>query len=275
LLPDFTKAGEAGFDPYLVDYAKKHVVDPQPDYAFDRGHLLSNLYFVTMTEYEKTIVEAGAHVAFPPEIVDFPLGRAISDASLRQLRVSESEKERFVTFYFNGLREHGFPGEDRMIIPSPHVATYDLKPEMSANEITDAILARLSEDTGYSFVLVNFANADMVGHTGNVAAAIKACETVDVCLGKLSTFLQSYGGVLLITADHGNVEEMIDQTTGTANTEHSANPVPFIAVAQEFLGKQRDLAPGILSDVAPTILHLLGMPVPTTMTGRNLLEGII
>jgi 2,3-bisphosphoglycerate-independent phosphoglycerate mutase len=222
-----------------------------------------------MTEYEKPLVEAGAKAAFPPEIVVMSLGRVISESYLAQLRITESEKERFVTFYFNGQQDGAFPGESRVIVPSPKVATYDLKPEMSAYQLTDSLLEQL-KNGHFSFALVNFPNADMVGHTGNIGAAVKACEVVDECLGKIANFVLAYGGTLLITSDHGNAEEMINSQTGQIETEHSDNPVPFIAVSQGLVGKPQTLIEGILADVAPTVLSLLGLEVPGSMTGRNL-----
>jgi 2,3-bisphosphoglycerate-independent phosphoglycerate mutase len=274
---DFRGANvSGGFDPYQIKYQKTHLPisaqGTQP--PFDRGPKLNNLFFVTMTEYEKPITEAGAKVAFPPETVITPLGRVISEAGLRQLRVAESEKERFVTFYFNGQQEIAFDGEDRVIIPSPKVATYDLKPEMSAREVTDTLLQRLKDVGDYKFVLVNFANADMLGHTGNIGATVKACDVVDECLGKLASWILAYGGTMLVTADHGNAEEMIDSQTGRIETEHSRNPVPFIAISKGLIGRSQVLISGILADVAPTVLRLLGLEVPGSMTGRNLLDSL-
>lgn len=275
---DFSKASqETGFDPYQVKYSKKHVAEEgeqSEQYFFDRGEKIKNLYFVTMTEYSKDIPSEFAKVAFPPENIAMPLGRVISEHNMRQLRVSESEKERFVTFYFNGQHEKPFLGEDRMIVPSPKVATYDLKPEMSAIEMNAALLKKLSNVNFYQFVLINFANADMVGHTGNLASAIKACSVVDNCIGELSKFVLAHDGVLCITADHGNAEEMIDHKTDSPETEHSSNPVPFIVVSKQYQGKGVMLPTGILADVAPTILNLLGVPVPDTMIGRNLIETL-
>lgn len=276
VLKDFCKAStmQWDYDPYNVKYGKKHEnftgSIPEP---FDRGAPLQNLYFVTMTEYDKFLESEGAKVAFPPEMVDAPLGRIIADHDVRQLRVSESEKERFVTIYFNGLSELPFPGEDRLIIPSPKVPTYDQKPEMSAREITDKLMVALKEN-GYSFALINFANPDMVGHTGNIGAAVNACQVVDECVGKIASFVLAYGGTLLITADHGNVEEMINPSTGEIDTEHNANKVPFIALSKNYLGKPITLPSGILADVAPTVLALMGIEKPSSMTGKNLLQGI-
>jgi 2,3-bisphosphoglycerate-independent phosphoglycerate mutase len=271
---DFSKANlPVGFDPYLVKYQKSHLVQNITPLVepFARGPRLKNIYFATMTEYSKTITESGAKAAFPPEIVKLPLGRIISEAGYKQLRVSESEKERFVTFYFNGQQEAAFPGEDRLIVPSPKVATYDLKPEMSAREMTEQLLQKLKEFPNYKFILINYANPDMVGHTGSIGAAVKACEVVDECLGKLSDWVLAYGGNLIVTADHGNVEEMIDQKTGAIETEHSSNPVPFVVVSQKLMGNSTTLTTGILADVAPTILKLLGITIPSTMTGHDLL----
>jgi 2,3-bisphosphoglycerate-independent phosphoglycerate mutase len=272
---DFSKAGSpVGFDPYLVKYKKTHLAEkaPQVTPTFNRGPRLNNLFFVTMTEYSKSIVEQGAHVAFPPEVVKLPLGLVISQSGYKQLRVSESEKERFVTFYFNGQQEMAFEGEDRLIIPSPKVATYDLKPEMSAREMTEAVIQRLKESPDYKFVLINYANPDMVGHTGNIGAAVMACKVVDECLGKLSDYILAYGGSMIVTADHGNVEEMINTETGAIDTEHNKNPVPFIVVSQKFVGKSSTLTAGILADIAPTVLKLMNIEVPSNMTGRNLLD---
>ncbi len=266
-----------GFDPYQIKYQKTHLpVTPVGiQEPFDRGPKIKNLFFVTMTEYDKSITEAGAVVAYPPEMIKIPLGRVISDAGLRQLRAAESEKERFVTSYFNGLYESPFDGEERLIVPSPKIATYDLKPEMSARELTNSVLNKLKDGGDYKFVLINFANADMLGHTGNIGAAVKACTVVDECLEKLSSWILAYGGIMLITSDHGNVEEMINPQTGQIDTEHDANPVPFIAISKDLLGRSQILTSGILADVAPTVLHLLGLAVPGSMTGRNLLDSLI
>src|SRR5258708_677216 len=277
ILPDFSaKSTSFGFDPYKIKYEFTHQetkpVNTTP--PFERGKLLKNLYFVTMTEYDKALTAAGAKAAYPPEVVQFPLGRIIAEQGLRQLRMSESEKERFVTFYFNGQQEIPFSEEDRIIIPSPKVPTYDQKPEMSAKQLTDSLIAQLQENTDYAFALVNFANADMIVHTGNIGAAVTACNVLDECLGRIANFIFGFGGILLITSDHGNAEDMINTQTGEIETENSTNPVPFIAVARELLGRSQTLPQGILGDVAPTILSLLKIPQPSSMTGRNLL-GIL
>jgi 2,3-bisphosphoglycerate-independent phosphoglycerate mutase len=277
VVPDFNSQSLAlDFDPYLEKYEKTHLAAriKIQQKVFDRGIPLKNLYFATMTEYSKSLVEAGTKVVVPPEKIIMPLGRAISEAGLRQLRMAESEKERFVTFYFNGQNESPFIGEDRIIVPSPEVPTYDLKPEMSAREITETLLNTLKDSVPYSFVLLNFANPDMVGHSGSIGPTVKACEVCDECLGKISNFVLAYGGTLLIVGDHGNAEQLINPSTGEIDTEHNSSPVPFIAVSKNYLGNHTTLQTGILSDVAPTILKLLKIEVPSTMTGRNLLEGL-
>lgn len=277
LLDDFSQAyQDVNFDPFTVKYTKKHKQDPKnlnvaPMVRFKK---LQDLYFATMTEYSKLITSSGAHVAFPPEVISMPLGRIVSEARLNQLRVAESEKERFVTFYFNGLQEIVFPGEDHLIVPSPQVPTYDLKPEMSSFEMTDILLKKLVTNNYYSLIVVNIASADMVGHTGNLQAAIAACEAVDICIGKLANFVTAHEGALIITADHGNVEEMIKVESGDVDTEHSHNPVPFIVVSEAFKGKAANLPVGKLGDVATTILPLLGLSTPSSMPGINLLENI-
>ncbi len=244
-----------------------------PDFSeFDRGPQLPDLYFVTMTAYEKDVP---THVAFGATDVTMPLARILSDRGLRQLHAAETEKYAHVTFFFNGGREEAFPGEDRVLIPSPRdVGTYDKKPEMSGREVAQATAEAI--DTGrYQFVLVNFANADMVGHTGVMEAAVKAVETVDAGVGAVVDATVRQGGVALITADHGNAEQMIDYDTGGPYTAHTvSNPVPFILVS----GQHQPLEDvhlrqnGVLADVAPTVLQLLGIPRPDDMTGRSLIE---
>ncbi|HLB60006.1 MAG TPA: 2,3-bisphosphoglycerate-independent phosphoglycerate mutase [Patescibacteria group bacterium] len=238
--------------------------------TLERGKKLEDLYFVTMTEYERGLP---VHVAFPKITVSNPIGKVIADHGLRQLRVAESEKERFVTYYFNGQREMPFIGEERRIIQSLKVATYDKAPHMRTAEIGDAIIAALNEQA-YNAIIANIAGPDMVGHTGVLSAAVRAVEIVDEMLGKLVEAIIQHSAILLITADHGNVEEMINFHTGEMNTEHSENLVPLIAVASELQGKPFELRDGILSDVAPTILAKLGLEKPREMTGRNILEDI-
>lgn len=260
-----------GFDPFAIRYIKRHIpLFKSSTKPFIRGERLKNLYFATMTEYEKNLP---AQIAFPPQIVKNPLGRVIADHGLRQLRLAESEKERFVTFYFNGQREMPFVSEDRTIIESLKVPTYDLAPQMRTPEITQTLIDKLRENA-YDCYIVNFACPDMVGHTGVLPAGIKAVETVDESLGKLEQVIKDVNGALLITADHGNVEEMVNLQTGGVDTEHSSYPVPFIAVSPAFERKNIEIREGILADIAPTIIYLLGIQQPIEMSGRNLLSDI-
>ncbi len=259
------------FDPYAIKYYKTHY--PQEKVVgipFDRGPKIPDLFFITMTEYEKNLA---VKVAFAPVVVNSPLGKVLSEQEIRQLRLAESEKERFVTFYFNGQREEAFALEQRLIIPSPKVATYDLKPEMSAVELTD-ILVKSMVEKEYPFILINYANADMVGHTGNIDACIKAVQTLDACLARVVQAALDTDTALLITADHGNVEQKINPSTNQISTEHTASPVPFIFVDKNYQSKLQKLQSGILADVAPTVLALLGITKPALMTGRNLLEEL-
>lgn len=260
------------FDPYKVRYEKSHLsANSKQSSLFNRGKKIKNLYFVTMTKYENPTAKY-VDTAFPPVFINYPLGAVIANRGFAQLRMSESEKERFVTFYFNGQQETIFPQENRIILPSSREMTYDKIPQMSANEITETFLQSIGDQNlpRYSFVLINFANADMVGHTGNLEAVKKACETVDFCLGKIINKVDQLSGVVVIVGDHGNAEQMLSPA-GQINTEHSANPVPFIVVGKIFLGQSMILPSGILADVAPTILKLLGIDVPSEMTGRPLL----
>ena len=219
--------------------------------------------FVTMTRYDKNF---DLPILFPPVIPDRILGQIISEAGLRQLRTAETEKYAHVTYFFNGGVEVPFPGEDRNLLPSPkEVPTYDLKPEMSVYLVTAKLLAALKAET-YDFIVCNFANLDMVGHTGIIPAAIKACEAVDNCLGQVMDCVLSLGGTLLVTADHGNAEDMLDDQ-GRPKTAHSVNPVPFVYLGPDGF-QVRD---GRLADVAPTILDILGLAKPNEMTGATLL----
>jgi 2,3-bisphosphoglycerate-independent phosphoglycerate mutase len=222
-----------------------------------------DVHFVCMTEYDPTL---RCPVLFPPEVVEHPLGEVIAEAGLKQLRIAETEKYAHVTYFFNGGREKPFAHEDRALIPSSQVATYDLKPEMSAREVTDELLRRLAE---YDLVVLNFANADMVGHTGVLDATIVGLEVVDECVGRIVERVRELGGCTLITADHGNAEQMIDPNGGPF-TAHTTNPVHLILVDDERRGAR--LRAGIFADVAPTILALLGLRPPPEMTGASLLE---
>jgi len=224
-----------------------------------------------MVEYSERLSEF-MPALFAPQPLTNIFGEIISKAGLKQLRIAETEKYAHVTFFFNGGREREFPGEERILVPSPKVATYDLKPEMSAPEITDKLLEAIAAER-FDVIVVNYANTDMVGHTGNIEAAAKAVEAVDGCLGKLVEATLARGGALLITADHGNAEMMFDDATQQPHTAHTLNLVPVILVTERFKGKNPRLPEGKLSDVAPTLLQWLGLPQPAEMTGRSLLRS--
>ena len=235
--------------------------------GFDRVARPRLAEFVTFTVYDK---EFDLPVAFPPVALTRILGEEASRAGLPQLRIAETEKYAHVTFFFNGGRETPYPGEERLLVPSPReVATYDLKPEMSAPLVTEQLLARLGEGR-FRLIVLNFANCDMVGHSGILAAAIKACETVDHCLGRLVAEVLRQNGAVLITADHGNAEVMIDPATGGPFTAHSSNPVPLLLI-DEGHRSGRLAEGGSLRDIAPTVLDLLGLPVPAEMEGKSLI----
>lgn len=271
VLANFEKEAAAkwDFDPYTVKYYRKHLIEIPSRPVFQRDRKLTNLFFVTMTEYAKDL---NVQIAFPREIIEMPIGRVLSEKGIRQLHAAESEKERFVTYYFNGQQEQPFSGEDRLIVPSPKVATYDLAPAMSTRQLTLAIEEQLRLNPAtYGFILINYANPDMVGHTGVISAAVSACAVADECLGRIYETSLEQNAILVVTADHGNAEEMLDPITGEVETEHSKNPVPFILAGKQFFGQAVTLQSGILADVAPTILSLLGMEKPPSMTGRNLL----
>jgi 2,3-bisphosphoglycerate-independent phosphoglycerate mutase len=222
--------------------------------------------FVCMTEYD---AEFHLPVAFRSEPPVHILPEELASRGLSQLRIAETEKYAHVTFFFNCGMEEPFPGEDRLLIPSPRdVATYDHKPEMSAREVTERLLQQLREGD-YAFILMNYANPDMVGHTGILPAAVKAVETIDACLERVAEAVLGLGGELLITADHGNCELMTDPESGEPHTAHTTNPVPIWWVTRETKGRR--LRDGGLADVAPTVLELLGLPVPAEMTGKSLL----
>ncbi|OGY26178.1 MAG: phosphoglycerate mutase (2,3-diphosphoglycerate-independent) [Candidatus Woykebacteria bacterium RBG_16_44_10] len=227
-----------------------------------------NLAFVTMTQYEKNLPVL---IAFPPPSIAYPLAAVLSMHEFKQLHIGETEKYAHVTYFLNGGKEDPFPGEDRVHIPSLKVATYDKKPEMSANEIADYVCSRIQQQI-YDVYIINFANADMVAHTGSIEATVKAIEVLDSSVERITNEVLSLAGSVVITADHGNAEVMIDPATNKAGPEHTTNPVPFIVVSKIFETKQNlELPSGILADVAPTLLTLLGITVPSSMTGRNLL----
>jgi len=246
----------------------------QPDFdGFDRGPAIEDLFFVTMTQYEKDLP---VRVAFRTEDVPLPLARVLSEHGLKQLHTAETEKYAHVTFFFNGGRELPFDGEDRILVPSPReVGTYDKKPEMSGPEVAARTAEAIATGT-YDFVLVNFANADMVGHSGVMDAAIKAVETVDACVGQIVEATERQDGVVLITADHGNAEQMIDYQGGGPYTAHTIDfTVPFLVVADGHpelrrIHLRRD---GVLADVAPTVLDLMCVAQPSELEGRSLIIG--
>lgn len=241
----------------------------QPDFSgFDVPRSPYGLHYVTMTEYDAAFASFdNLHVAYPPIDLRDTLGEIVSKAGLKQLRIAETEKYAHVTFFLNGGREEPYDGEDRILIPSPKVATYDLKPEMSQPEVTEALMEALDKDR-YDVIVLNYANCDMVGHTGVFDAAVKALEAVDRGLSRIVPKILSLGGVALITADHGNLEEMIDPVTHGPFTAHTTNPVPLIVAG---LGSVR-LKSGRLADLAPTLLALAGLAKPDAMTGQCLIE---
>jgi 2,3-bisphosphoglycerate-independent phosphoglycerate mutase len=233
---------------------------------FDRRGAPRLAAYVCMTEYDRTFP---LPVAYPPQDLTEIFPELVARAGLRQLRCAETEKYAHVTFFFNGGRETVFPNEDRILVPSPRdVKTYDQKPEMSAREVTDKLVAAIATGA-YGFVLVNFANADMVGHTGILAAAVEAVKVVDECVGRLWAAARAQGMAMLVTADHGNCEMMTDPVTGEPHTAHTLNPVPFILADPDFRGA-RLRAKGVLADVSPTLLQVMGLPQPKEMKGLGL-----
>jgi 2,3-bisphosphoglycerate-independent phosphoglycerate mutase len=218
-----------------------------------------------MTEYDATFL---LPVAFPPENIEETLGEILASNGLRQLRIAETEKYAHVTFFFNGGVEKPNKGEDRVLIPSPKVATYDLKPEMSALEVTDKVLALIKEKI-YDVIIMNYANSDMVGHTGVLEAAVKAVETIDGCVGAVTRAVLEQGGVACITADHGNAEQMREDDGIEPHTAHTTNKVPFILVGDEY--RNVKLREGILADIAPTLLQIIGVDKPAAMAGSSLI----
>jgi len=235
------------------------------DNTIPRDRVPRNLQYVCMTQYDKKF---NLPMVIPPESMDNILANVMGQMNMRNLRVAETEKYAHVTYFFNGGVEQPFPGEDRIVVPSQKVATYDLKPEMSASGIADTIVKAV-EDAIFEVIIVNFANADMVGHSGKIEPTVKAVETVDACLGRIEIAVRAKGGAMLITADHGNAEMMVDPVTGGPHTAHTTNPVPFIVVAENY--KQFTLKPnGSLRDISPTVLGMLGLDEPKEMTGQDL-----
>ena len=243
------------------------LVDPDFD-KFNKKSLPKLEYALGLTEYSDALSK-WMKPLFPPDLPTEVLGQVIADHHLKQLRIAETEKYAHVTFFFNGGKEDTFPGEERILIPSPQVSTYDLKPEMSANELTDELVDAILGER-FALIVANYANTDMVGHTGNFEATKTAVETVDSCLGRLQEATKKSGACLLITADHGNAEIMYNDKIHSPHTAHSLNPVPFVMINGP---KQRKLHKGKLSDIAPTILAILKLPIPSVMTGTTLLES--
>lgn len=240
----------------------------QPEFQEFHRVVVPKLYsFVTLTEYASDIP---SQVAFPAYSLSNILGEYLSNQGLKQLRIAETEKYAHVTFFFNGGVEKPFLGEDRILVHSPKVPTYDLQPEMSAPELTEQLIQAI-QSKKYDVIICNFANADMVGHSGNMKATIRAIETIDECIGKIVNAMTQIGGEILITADHGNAECMFDEKTQQPHTAHTSDPVPLIYIGRPAKFTQNS---GKLSDVAPTLLYLLGYVIPKEMTGKNLLELI-
>ena len=233
--------------------------------GFARGHFPKIGYFCTLTSYGG---DFNLPAAFAPQTITNGFGEYLSKRGLRQLRIAETEKYAHVTYFFNGGIEKPFPGEDRVLVQSPKVATYDLKPEMSAAGIADAVVKAV-EDATFDVMVVNFANADMVGHSGRIEPTVKAVETVDSCLGRIYTAIKQRGGSMIITADHGNAEQMIDPATGGPQTAHTTNPVPLIYVAED-ANRFNLRTDGALQDISPTVLGALGIDQPKEMTGHDL-----
>ncbi|HEY0162742.1 MAG TPA: 2,3-bisphosphoglycerate-independent phosphoglycerate mutase, partial [Edaphobacter sp.] len=238
------------------------------DLEIPRTEVPQNIHYVCMTRYDKNFT---VPVVIPPESMENLLANVMADAGLRNLRVAETEKYAHVTYFFNGGIEKPFPGEDRVLIPSQKVATYDLAPEMSAAGIADAVVKAVN-DTAFDIIIVNFANADMVGHSGKIEPTVRAVETVDAQLGRIYKAVREKAGALLITADHGNAELLIDPLTGGPHTAHTTNPVPFILVTDERDTSHHEIlrAGGSLRDISPTILKLAGLKKPEEMTGVSL-----
>jgi len=243
------------------------LLDPAFD-GFDRAKVVSFASALGMVEYSDRLNPLMGTL-FPPKKIENGLGEVVAAAGLKQLRIAETEKYPHVTFFFNGGREEPYAGEERIMVPSPKVATYDLQPEMSASAVTDRVVEAI--DAGrFDLIVLNYANPDMVGHTGSLPAAVRALEAVDACLGRLLAALEKVGGVILITADHGNCEVMFDPTTNGPHTAHTLSKVPVVLIGAKEVHALHD---GRLADVAPTLLNLLGLPQPDAMDGEPLLSA--
>ena len=243
------------------------LLDPRFD-GFNRPRVVKFAMAVGMVDYSAAL-NPFLKTLFPPAVIKMGLGETVSKAGLKQLRIAETEKYAHVTFFFNGGEERVFAGEERILVPSPKVATYDLKPEMSAPEVTDKLVDAIGSGK-FDLIVVNYANSDMVGHTGNLDAAIKAIEAVDTCLGRLMDAVKKAGGALFVTADHGNAEQMFDEKSHQKHTQHTLNRVPALLFGAP--ANVRSLSDGKLADVATTMLALMGLPQPKEMTGHSLLS---
>ena len=251
------------FRPDRAREITRAIIDPEFD-GFERKYLPQNLTYICMTQYDASI--SGVGIAFPPQSLSNTFGEYISNLGLTQLRIAETEKYAHVTFFFNGGIEEAYPGEDRILVESPKVATYDLQPEMSAFEVTDKVIEAV-ESGKYDSIILNFANADMVGHTGVMSAAVKAIEALDSCVGRISRAVLSKDGQILMTADHGNADEMLDDN-GDILTSHSLNPVPLVHIANKPFELKEG---GKLCDLAPSLLDLMEIEIPEEMTGKSLI----
>ena len=252
------------FRPDRARELTRTLVDPEFN-EFETKNL--DLYYVTFTQYDATL--PNVNIAFKPEKLVNTFGEYISKNGLTQLRIAETEKYAHVTFFFNGGEEKQYPGEDRILVPSPKVETYDMQPEMSAEEVTVKVVEAIKSEK-YNSIILNYANPDMVGHTGSLEAAIKAIEKIDGCVQRVVDAVKEQNGVLLITADHGNAEQMIDEATGEPHTAHTTNPVPLILVGKDNVR----LKEGRLADLAPTMLEIMGLEKPQEMTGESLIEKV-
>ena len=252
------------FRPDRARELTRTLVDPEFN-EFETKNL--DLYYVTFTQYDATL--PNVNIAFKPEKLVNTFGEYISKNGLTQLRIAETEKYAHVTFFFNGGEEKQYPGEDRILVPSPKVETYDMQPEMSAEEVTVKVVEAIKSGK-YNSIILNYANPDMVGHTGSLEAAIKAIEKIDGCVQRVVDAVKEQNGVLLITADHGNAEQMIDEATGEPHTAHTTNPVPLILVGKDNVR----LKEGRLADLAPTMLEIMGLEKPQEMTGESLIEKV-
>lgn len=278
ILPDFEHL--AGFDFGYDPITNKKIAVADIGETFTRHKIAKNLFFATMTEYQKNLPVSG--ILFTSEVISNSLPVVLSASSRKQIHMAESEKERFVTYYFDGLREQMQKDEDKLIVPSPKVATYDLQPEMSLPNLVKEFKKQLKKDK-YDFFVLNFANADMVAHSGNLSAAMKAVEAIDYYLNDLVESTLRHNGTVIVTADHGNAEEMLTfpssaffytSESGIVNTDHSNNPVPILFIGNDLYDKNMVIEKGQLSDVAPSILSRMNIPIPKEMTGRNLLQQV-